>query len=163
MNKDIEIDLNELNSTLVSIEKVMNLNSMKNQITELEMEASKPNLWDDPTTAQFVTSKLSNLQSEFKKVTNIRKKTDDLYVLIELANDEDDKGAFEDAKNELEYLRKEIRELEVRTLLNGEYDEREALVTIRSEAGGVDAADWAEMLMRMYLRFCERKNWKTDI
>lgn len=163
MNKDLVVELNELNSTLSSIEKVLDLNSMKNQISDLEQEASKPNLWDDPTAAQFITSKLSNLQSEFKRVTNIRKKIDDLYVLIELATDEDDASAFEDANKELEYLKKEIRELEVRTLLNGEYDEREALVTIRSEAGGVDAADWAEMLMRMYLRFCERKNWKTDI
>ncbi|MEY2827867.1 MAG: peptide chain release factor 2 [Candidatus Nanopelagicales bacterium] len=163
MSKDLIVEINELNSTLSSIEKVLDLNSLKTQINELEQEASKPNLWDDPTTAQFITSKLSNLQSEFKKVTNIRKKIEDLYVLVELATDEDDKSAFDDAKNELEFLKKEIRELEVRTLLNGEYDEREALVTIRSEAGGVDAADWAEMLMRMYLRFCERKNWKTDI
>ncbi|MEY3496534.1 MAG: hypothetical protein RJA80_757 [Actinomycetota bacterium] len=163
MSKDLIVEINELNSTLSSIEKVLDLNSLKTQINELELEASKPNLWDDPATAQFITSKLSNLQSEFKKVTNIRKKIEDLYVLVELATDEDDKSAFDDAKNELEFLKKEIRELEVRTLLNGEYDEREALVTIRSEAGGVDAADWAEMLMRMYLRFCERKNWKTDI
>jgi len=108
MNKDIEIELDELNNTFSSIEKVLDLSSMKNHISDLELEASKPNLWDDPATAQFITSKLSNLQSEFRKVTNIRKKIDDLYVLIELASDENDDSAFEDAKNELEFLKKEI-------------------------------------------------------
>src|SRR4051812_49661817 len=60
-------------------------------------------------------------------------------------------------------LRKEIASLEIRTLLSGEYDERDALVTIRSEAGGVDAADWAEMLMRMYLRWAERHGYPTEV
>ena len=64
---------------------------------------------------------------------------------------------------ELDALERDINDLEVRTLLSGEYDDREALVTIRSEAGGVDAADWAEMLMRMYLRYCERHGWAEEM
>jgi peptide chain release factor 2 len=82
---------------------------------------------------------------------------------LELANAEGDEGALTDAGAELDSVKKAIGELEVQTLLNGEYDERDALVTIRSEAGGVEAADWAEMLMRMYLRYCERHNLKVDV
>jgi peptide chain release factor 2 len=84
-------------------------------------------------------------------------------ILLELANAEGDEGALADASTELDSVKKAIGELEVQTLLNGEYDERDALVTIRSEAGGVEAADWAEMLMRMYLRYCERHNLKVDV
>ncbi|MEY3279624.1 MAG: hypothetical protein RIR63_816 [Actinomycetota bacterium] len=84
-------------------------------------------------------------------------------ILLELANAEGDEGALADAGSELDSVKKAIGELEVQTLLNGEYDERDALVTIRSEAGGVEAADWAEMLMRMYLRYCERHNLKVDV
>jgi peptide chain release factor 2 len=84
-------------------------------------------------------------------------------ILLELANAEEDESALADAGAELDSVKKTIGELEVQTLLNGEYDERDALVTIRSEAGGVEAADWAEMLMRMYLRYCERHNLKVDV
>jgi peptide chain release factor 2 len=84
-------------------------------------------------------------------------------ILLELANAEGDESALADAGAELDSVKKTIGELEVQTLLNGEYDERDALVTIRSEAGGVEAADWAEMLMRMYLRYCERHNLKVDV
>jgi peptide chain release factor 2 len=71
--------------------------------------------------------------------------------------------ALHDAESELDSVGKAIRELEVTTLLSGEYDDRDCLITIRSEAGGVEAADWAEMLMRMYLRYCERKEYKVDV
>jgi peptide chain release factor 2 len=88
---------------------------------------------------------------------------DDLEVLVELAEGEDDAESFAEAERELVAVRAALGELEVRTLLSGEYDEREALLTIRAEAGGVDAADFAEMLMRMYLRWAERHSYKTEV
>ncbi|NCV73759.1 MAG: peptide chain release factor 2, partial [Actinobacteria bacterium] len=131
---------------------------------ELEQQASAPNLWDDPQAAQVITSKLSRAQSTLNKINTIRSRLDDLPVMIELANNESDKAAaFKDVDKELDDLTKVINELEVQTLLSGEYDERDALITIRSEAGGVEAADWAQMLMRMYLRFCERHNYKVEV
>jgi len=123
-----------------------------------------PNLWDDPEKAQAVTSKLSRAQSTINKIQGIRSRVDDLPVMIELADAElDIAAAYKDIDSELDNLTKTINDLEVQTLLSGEYDDRDALVTIRSEAGGVEAADWAEMLMRMYLRFCERHSYKTDV
>ena len=103
-------------------------------------------------------------QSTINKIQGIRSRLDDLPVMIELADAESDKSAaYKDIDTELDNLTKTINDLEVQTLLSGEYDDRDALVTIRSEAGGVEAADWAEMLMRMYLRFCERHSYKTDV
>ncbi len=84
-------------------------------------------------------------------------------MLLELAGEEDDAASFSEVGVEVDRLAKTIEALEVRTLLSGEYDEREALVTIRSGAGGVDAADWAEMLMRMYLRWAERHKYPTEV
>jgi peptide chain release factor 2 len=103
------------------------------------------------------------VQSTIGRLEGLRRRVEDMPILLELANAEGDEGALADAGAELDSVKKAIGELEVQTLLNGEYDERDALVTIRSEAGGVEAADWAEMLMRMYLRYCERHNLKVDV
>ncbi len=84
-------------------------------------------------------------------------------MLFELAEEESDEAALAEALKELDQVQKAVDELEVRTLLSGEYDAREALITIRAEAGGVDAADWAEMLLRMYTRYCERHGWPIEV
>lgn len=160
---DFQVDLSALNNTLQSIEKVLNVDSMNAQIVELEAAASAPDLWDDQSNAQKVTSQLSVLQSDVARIKNLRSRIDDVAVLRELGELEGDAGIVAEAANELVALEKAIGELEVRTLLSGEYDHREALVTIRSGAGGVDAADWAEMLLRMYMRYCERHGWPTEI
>ena len=152
-----------LATTLLSIETVLNLPAMRAAIVELEAEASAPDLWDDQERAQQVTSRLSFVQGEVRRVETLRRRFDDLPILYELADAEDDAGALAEADKELESMQAAIDELEVRTLLSGEYDSREALITIRAEAGGVDAADWAEMLLRMYSRYCERHNWTLEV
>jgi len=132
-------------------------------IAELEQQASAPDLWDDPEAAQKVTSRLSHRQSELERIKRLASRIDDLEVMVELAAEEDDDAAREDTARELESIRKAMSELEVVTLLSGEYDERDAVVTIRAGAGGVDAADFAEILMRMYLRWAEQRGWSTKV
>ncbi|MGN6686917.1 MAG: peptide chain release factor 2 [Actinomycetales bacterium] len=161
--EDFSAELKELETTLSSIEAVVDLEALRRTVAELEEAAAAPNLWDDQERAQQVTSKLSAAQAELNKVTGLRQRVDDLEVLWELAEDADDEGTRAEARRELESLRASIGELEVRTLLNGEYDPREALVTIRAEAGGVDAADFAEMLERMYLRWAERHGYPVEV
>jgi len=153
----------ELDGVLKSIESVLNLPKLEKEAVELEAEASAPNLWDDPEKAQVVTSKLSRVQSTLNRAKTIRRHLEEIPLLYELATEEKDSSAVTDAGHELDVIAKTIRELEVQTLLNGEYDDRDALVTIRSEAGGVEAADWAQMIQRMYLRYCERKGYKVDV
>ena len=161
--REYDLEVEKLSATLTSIEKVIDLPRLRKEFETLEAEASAPNLWDDPEKAQVVTSKLSRVQSTINRVSGIRRRLDDVPILIELAQAESDSTALHDAETELDSVGKAIRELEVTTLLSGEYDDRDCLVTIRSEAGGVEAADWAEMLMRMYLRYCERKEYKVDV
>jgi len=161
--RDYADEVNKLRVILSAIEQVIDIPKLSAEFTKLEAEASVPNLWDDPEKAQVVTSKLSRVQSTINKVTGIRRRLEDVPLLLELAQEEKDASAIEDAGKELDSVGDDIRALEVQTLLSGEYDDRDALVTIRSEAGGVEAADWAEMLMRMYLRYCERHNFKVDV
>ena len=163
VNPDVAADLEGLSTTLKSIEMVMDVDALRAEIAELEAEAGKPDLWSDVENAQRVTSRLSHKQGDLRRVAELRQRLDDLSVLYQLAEEESDAGSVTEADAELAKLRHDIAALEVRTLLGGEYDERDALITIRSEAGGVDAADFAEMLMRMYLRWAERHGHPIEV
>ena len=160
---DAPTELKELSATLASIESVLDLDKLRGEAAGLEKQASAPDLWDNPENAQKVTSRLSYVQGEVRRVEDLRRRTDDARVLWDMAEEAGDAGEKAEVETEVASLRKAIDELEVRTLLSGPYDAREALVTIRSEAGGVDAADWAEMLLRMYLRWAERHGYKTEV
>ncbi|MDQ2749819.1 MAG: peptide chain release factor 2 [Actinomycetota bacterium] len=160
---DVPADLKELSATLASIESVLDVPKLRREAGELEQQALAPNLWDDPENAQRVTSRLSYAQGEIRRVEELRRRVDDAQVLWDMAEEADDDDYKAEAEAELVSLRKSIDELEILTLLSGEYDSREALVTIRSEAGGVDAADFAEMLLRMYLRWAERHGYPVDV
>ncbi|MFH8680075.1 peptide chain release factor 2 [Streptomyces lydicus] len=160
---DVSEELKSLSSTMGSIEAVLDLDKMRADIAVLEEQAAAPSLWDDPESAQKVTSQLSYLQGQLRRAEELRGRVDDLEVLFELADAEGDEDARAEAETELTDVRKAVEELEVRTLLSGEYDSREALVNIRAEAGGVDAADFAEKLQRMYLRWAERHGYKTEL
>ncbi|MGW6359808.1 peptide chain release factor 2 [Streptomyces sp. NPDC055092] len=160
---DVSEELKSLSSTMESIEAVLDLDKLRADIAVLEEQAAAPSLWDDPDAAQKITSKLSHLQAEVRKAENLRGRIDDLSVLFQMAEEEDDPDTRAEAESELTSVKKALDEMEVRTLLSGEYDSREALVNIRAEAGGVDAADFAEQLQRMYLRWAERHGYKTEV
>ncbi|MET9322942.1 peptide chain release factor 2 [Streptomyces sp. NPDC003038] len=160
---DVSEELKSLSSTMGSIEAVLDLDKLRAEIAVLEEQAAAPSLWDDPEAAQKITSKLSHLQAEVRKTENLRSRIDDLAVLFELAQEMEDADTLAEAETELVAVRKALEEMEVRTLLSGEYAEREALVNIRAEAGGVDASDFAERLQRMYLRWAERHGYATEV
>lgn len=165
---DRQADIAALDSTLTTVERVLDVDGLRSRIEKLEHEASDPQLWDDQANAQRVTSQLSHAQGELRRIEELRGRLDDLPVLYELAAEEGEDAAsrseaLAEADAELKALRADIEATEVRTLLSGEYDEREALVTIRSGAGGVDAADWAEMLMRMYIRWAEQHKYPVEV
>lgn len=166
VHPDVTVDLESLDATLTTVEKVVDLEELRRRIDELEMQASDPELWNNQDHAQKVTSELSHAQSEFRKVSELRQRLEDMPVLYELAESEegeDRTAALADADEERVSLRIDIEAMEVKTMLAGEYDQRDALVNIRSGAGGVDAADWAQMLMRMYIRWAEKHNYGVEV
>lgn len=160
---DFGEQLKALDQTMTSIEKVLDLPKIQAEIDELQEQVGAPDLWDDQANAQRVTGRLSVLQAEVERVSGLRQRIDDVEVLVELAQDEGDPDSLAEAEAEITRLHKAVEALEVRTLLSGEYDEREAIVTIRSGAGGDDATDFTEMLQRMYQRWAERHKYPLEV
>ena len=163
---DFSAEIKDLRSIYASIVAVSDLEGIKCALEDLSQQASAPELWDDPEHAQRVTSALSHKQAELNRLTNLASRIDDVEVMVELAQTEDESSEEDllaEAEAECKELRKKLDELEVLVLLSGEYDQREAVVTIRSGAGGVDAADFAEMLLRMYLRWAEKNGYPTKV
>jgi peptide chain release factor 2 len=160
---DLSPEIKELRSTFRDIRHVVDEPKLVGEVAELKVQAANPTLWDDTARAQAVTSKLSHTQAMLNKLADVATRLDDLEVLIEMANAEADSSVQTEAKGELAGLQADISELEIQTLLNGEYDSRSAVITIRSGAGGDDATDFAEMLMRMYLRYAERHKMPVSV
>ncbi|MDY5584838.1 MAG: peptide chain release factor 2 [Arcanobacterium sp.] len=166
---DFSLELEKLRRTFNQIKVVSDVDKLQAQIVELTEQSSAPDLWDDPDKAQTVTSKLSHAQSKLEKLAEMEQRIDDVATLVDMAQEEAitdaEMGAelLAEAEADFHKTQKLLADLEVKTLLSGEYDERNAVVTIRSGAGGVEAADWAQMLQRMYLRWAERHGYQTKV
>ncbi|NLS11215.1 peptide chain release factor 2 [Nesterenkonia sp. MY13] len=160
---DFPAELAELRDTLRRITDVIDVEALRAEITDLEQQAADPNLWDDQDNAQKVNSQLSHKQAQLDRVNNLASRIDDAEVMAEMAAEENDDDVRAEAVDELGSIRKALESLEIVTLMSGEYDEHDAVVTIRSGAGGIDAADFAEMLQRMYLRWAERREWDVKV
>ncbi|WP_350258839.1 peptide chain release factor 2 [Scrofimicrobium sp. R131] len=167
MSIEFAEEIRHLQSVMDNIVAVSRPERMRAEIQRLSDEAVAPNLWDDPATAQQVTSALSHLQSELERLEKTQARIDDLEAMVSMADESTDTDEaaelLAEAGSDLAKLKDDLAQLEIRTLLDGEYDERFAVVTIRSGAGGVDAADFAEMLLRMYLRWAERHGYPTKM
>jgi peptide chain release factor 2 len=163
MAADPADEISELSSKLDTIEAVVDPEAMRTEVLDLREQAADPTLWEDQARAQEVTRRLSYLEGELNRMESLRQRLADTRVLFELADDEHDQDTHNEAVAELAAVRKDIDALEVRTLLNGEYDAREALITINSQAGGADAEDFAGNLQRMYLRWAERHKYPAEV
>jgi peptide chain release factor 2 len=156
-------EISELSSKLDTIEAVVDPEAMHTEALDLREQAADPSLWEDQARAQQITRRLSYLEGELNRMESLRQRLADVSVLLELASDEHDQDTHDEAITELAAARKEIDLLEIRTLLNGEYDSREAVITINSQAGGADAEDFAGNLQRMYLRWAERHKYPAEV
>ena len=156
-------EIAELTAKLASVEAVLDPSAMSKEADGLRERAADPSLWEDQEQAQAVTRRLSYLDGELSRLASLRQRLDDTMVMFELSDSENDEAARAEAERDLAALRKEMDQLEVRTLMAGEYDSREALITINAQAGGADAADWAEGLQRIYLRWAERHGYPTEV
>ncbi len=156
-------EISELKAKLASVEAVLDPEAMRKEADGLRVRAGDPGLWEDQEQAQAVTRRLSYLDGELARLEGLARRLDDTSVMFELAESEDDEPTRLEATRDLAELRREVDQLEIRTLLSGEYDSREALMTINAQAGGADAADWAEGLRRIYLRWAERHGYPTEV
>ena len=130
---------------------------------QLEAELGRPDLWDDPDAAQALQREFAELEDDLGLFERLESRIDDVAVLAELAREEGDESLEPEIVGELDELESEFDALETRALFTGEYDDLDAIVEINSGAGGVDAQDWAEMLLRMYLRWAERQGFEMEL
>jgi peptide chain release factor 2 len=133
------------------------------ELAELQKRAAAPDLWEDPATAQQVMADMSGIESDLRSYDDFLQSLEDLEVLNELAREEDDPDTADEVAAGIARLREELNELGVLTLLSGEHDQRDAIVTVHAGAGGTDSQDWAQMLERMLLRWVERHGFKADV
>ncbi|MBO8142037.1 MAG: PCRF domain-containing protein, partial [Firmicutes bacterium] len=119
--------------------------------------------WDDPEHARQVLKEQKSLKRQVDQWEKVRREWEDLEVLVELAEEEDDESAWQEAAAHARQLERDVERLELATLLNGQYDHADAILTIHAGAGGTEAQDWAEMLLRMYTRWAEEKGYAVEI
>jgi peptide chain release factor 2 len=136
---------------------------MRARFEELETETGRPDLWDDRENAEKVSREKSALEAELGLYDRLESSLDDVQVLLELADEADDAETRGEAAEKLDELDSALGESELRQLLGGEHDRSDVILSINSGAGGTDACDWAEMLLRMYLRWAERRGFKAEI
>jgi peptide chain release factor 2 len=163
MTADPADEIRRLDATLTSVEAFLDLDRLRADLADLRTQAEAPDLWNDADAARELMSRMSGVEAELNRVESLRSRLDDVGVLLDLAETEGDEDARAEVATEITALDKAIAEIEVRTLMSGEYDARHAVVQISAGAGGVDAADWAEMLLRIYLRWAERHGYPTEV
>ncbi len=133
----------------------------RSELAKIEEETTKPDFWSDPERAQKVLRRRSRLEAAIERADQFKRDVDDAAVLIEFATE--DESSLNELRALIERLEREVEETETEMLLSGPNDARDAIVTINAGAGGTDAQDWAEMLLRMYLRWAERHGFKTEV
>ena len=153
----------EIRSRLTEARGFLDIEGKEKELIELQKQASDPELWNDPNNARAVTSRLARHEGTIKLVTDLSEATEDLDVLLELALDEGDAGSLAEVAEEIGTLRAQLSVLERESLFFGEYDDNPAILSINAGAGGVDAQDWAEMLLRMYTRYLERSSFTFEV
>jgi peptide chain release factor 2 len=151
----------ELARRISEVLEVESLESISERVETLEKEAAQDNLWDDRDRAQRVTTQLSSQRQKLERLSALKAQIADLGELVSLA--EAGELGHKEVLAEITSAEGQLVEIETELLLSGEYDSRDAIVTIRSGAGGDDATDFAQMLLRMYLRYAERKGWKATV
>ncbi|HUF52573.1 MAG TPA: peptide chain release factor 2 [Dehalococcoidia bacterium] len=155
--------LDELNKRIEHVLRRLDVPAREREIAELEAKSAEPGFWDDSQNAQAAMRRLSDARDTVETWRSIQTKVSELADLLELAEAEGDEGVIAEVATETEALARQLEEMELDLSLSGEYDRRSAILTIHAGAGGTDSQDWAEMLMRMYLRWADKRKYKAEV
>ena len=159
--EELMLSLQALKPEIDDLSDALGMKSMKNEIAQLELRATEPGFWDDVERSQQVLQKTGTLKGKVEAYEALVSKYDDAQALIELANEEEDLSLFDEAKSEVDGVREALEKQRLQTLLTGEYDKNNAILTFHAGSGGTEAQDWAEMLYRMYNRWAEAHGFKV--
>ena len=159
--EELLLELQALKPDIDDLSDALGLNAIRSEIEQLELKATEPGFWDDVEKSQQVLQKTGALKGKVEAYENLVTKYDDTHALIELANEEEDLSLLDEAQSEYEAVKAELEKQRLQTLLTGEYDKNNAILTFHAGSGGTEAQDWAEMLYRMYTRWAEAHDFKV--
>ena len=159
--EELKLQLEQLKPDIKELANALGLDKLKMEIEQLEQRAAQPGFWDDAENSQKILQKTGALKNKVEAYDNLVSAYDDTLALIELANEEEDISLLEEAQAEFDKVKNDLDGQRLQTLLTGEYDSKNAILTFHAGAGGTEAQDWAEMLYRMYNRWAERHNFKV--
>lgn len=159
--EELRLKLEELEPDIKELANALGLDKLKMEIEQLEQRAAQPGFWDDAENSQKILQKTGALKNKVEAYENLVSAYDDTLALIELANEEEDLSLLDEAQSEFEKVKNDLDGQRLQTLLTGEYDSKNAILTFHAGAGGTEAQDWAEMLYRMYCHWAERHNFKV--
>lgn len=154
--------LQQFEEPIQNLKEALDIENVKSQIADLEEQSSQANFWDDMENSQKVMQKIGVLKAKVASYENLKADFEDGMVMIELANEEEDESLIEECTASIDDIEKRIETLTLSTLLSGEFDNSNAILTFHAGAGGTEAQDWAEMLFRMYNRWGERQGFKVS-
>jgi peptide chain release factor 2 len=161
--RDFSDDIKDLRRRLDEAHGYLKIDYSRNRLQELEDEVARPDLWDDQNFAKKVNAEYAATKGDVQRYDTLAGRIDDLEVLHEMARDEDDVSQEPELAAEVQGLEREFSDLELRSLFIGAHDEADAIVRINAKDGGVDAQDWAEILLRLYTRWAERRGFDVEV
>ena len=161
--EQVKISLSQMKDELAEIRGGLRIEHMERELTELREEMAAPGFWDNLERSAAVNKRISTLEQKISHYDSLRRQRDDLEVLLQLSEEENDRAAAQDVEQELLLLREKIEALSLETLMRGDYDTYNAILSLHAGAGGTEAQDWTQMLYRMYTRYCERMGFKITL
>jgi peptide chain release factor 2 len=161
--RDFTSDLRELSGRLDEAKKYLRIDSLTERLVEVEKEVSRPDLWDDQDAAKKVNAEYANIKSDIDEYNKLRSLLEDVEVLHELAREVDDASQEDEIQSSITQIMGMLSLVELRSMFTGEHDEADCIVQINAKDGGVDAQDWAEVLLRMYQRWAERRGFSFEL
>lgn len=160
---NLRADLTTYKPALEEAGRGLDLENKDRQIEELEREMAAPDFWDDPQVSTEKTRKLKSLKDDVSTYYELEAQYQDILDLIELANEEDDRDMIEEVEADYAKFKEKLENLQTRTLLSGEYDDQNAIITLHAGAGGTEACDWTSMLYRMYTRWADQHGFQVEV
>jgi peptide chain release factor 2 len=161
--RDFSEEIADLARRIAEAHKYLRIGEARARLADLEEQASAPDLWDDADRARKVTSEMSSVREDVELVDELDRRLSDVETLYELARDEDDASFESEIAESIGGLVRDLDRLELRALFSGEHDERDAICEVHSGAGGTDAQDWTQMLLRMYTRWAQTKGFEVEL
>ncbi|MDE0013056.1 MAG: peptide chain release factor 2 [Candidatus Poribacteria bacterium] len=160
---DLKTQVEEMHTRLLELGDYFDLAEKRKELTKLEEATIAPDFWNNTQRVQEVNQRISVLRDEFSAYEALNLKIEDIQTLLELASEENDGSLETEIAEGLDSVASRLEQMELRLMLNGDFDENNAILNVHSGAGGIDAQDWAGMLMRMYLRWCDQRGYQTEI